>query len=84
MRIGLIAALACNSLVGCAEYEARQQAERQQQAFAIAASDDAQCRAYGAQPGTPTYVQCRMNISNQRANVDANDRAIILQHMMRR
>ncbi len=32
----------------------------------LAASDDAQCRSYGAQPGTDTYVQCRMSINQQR------------------
>jgi hypothetical protein len=33
----------------------------QAQAAATAASDDAQCRSYGAEPGSPSYIQCRMN-----------------------
>jgi hypothetical protein len=30
------------------------------------ASDDAECRSYGVDPGSPGYVQCRMNLENQR------------------
>ena len=41
--------------------------EQQAQARAIAANDDAACRSAGTQPGTPAYVQCRENRSNQRA-----------------
>ena len=36
---------------------------------AVAANDDAQCQSYGAAPGSPSYVQCRMNIDNQRAQM---------------
>ena len=32
----------------------------------IAANDDAACRSAGAKPGTPAYVKCRENKSNQR------------------
>jgi hypothetical protein len=38
------------------------------------AQDDETCRSYGLAFGTPEYVQCRENISNQR---QANLRAII-------
>ena len=41
--------------------------EQQAHARAIAADDDAACRSAGAKPGTPAYVQCRENRSNQRA-----------------
>ncbi len=44
---------------------------RQQQAQAQAVSDDAQCRSYGAAPGSQSYIQCRMNIDNQRAQMRA-------------
>ena len=44
------------------------------------ANEDATCRSYGAQPGSPGSIQCRMNLSNQRAQVDANDRAIAMQY----
>jgi len=36
---------------------------------AIAASDDAQCQSYGAVPGSQEYIQCRMNLDNQRAQM---------------
>jgi hypothetical protein len=31
------------------------------------ANDDEFCWSYGAQPGTPSYVDCRLNLSKQRA-----------------
>ena len=61
--------LAATVLTGCTEYEAQRQQEQIAQAQAVAANDDAQCRSYGAAPGSPSYVQCRMNIDNQRANM---------------
>ncbi len=42
-------------------------AEQQAQARAIAADDDAACRSAGAKPGTPAYVKCREDRSNQPA-----------------
>ena len=42
-------------------------AERQAQAQAIAADDDAACRSAGLKPGTPAYVKCREDRSNHRA-----------------
>jgi hypothetical protein len=33
---------------------------------AIDQSDDNTCRGYGAQPGSDTYVACRMNLANNR------------------
>jgi hypothetical protein len=38
------------------------------------ASDDRQCRSYGANPGDPAYVQCRTNLDANRANVKASER----------
>jgi hypothetical protein len=54
--------------------QANAQAQAQANATAIASNDDAQCRSYGAEPGSPSYIQCRMNLDNQRA---ANKRAAI-------
>src|SRR5690349_9076074 len=71
-------------LTGCAEYEAQQRAQAQAEANAIAANEDATCRSYGVEPGSPGYVQCRMNLQNQRAQVAANDRAIALQYLLHR
>jgi hypothetical protein len=43
--------------------------ERQQrleaEARALAAQEDAQCRSYGAKPGSQEYVQCRMSLKQQ-------------------
>jgi hypothetical protein len=44
----------------------------------IAASDDAECRSYGAQPGTEAYFQCRMAKDQQRQQNDAALAAAIL------
>ena len=65
------------ALPGCAAYQQRQLEQAQAQAAAQAANDDAQCRSYGAERGSSVYVQCRMNLDNQRAQVAANDRAIV-------
>jgi hypothetical protein len=57
------------ALSSCAEIQARQQQQAMAQAQAIAANDDGQCQSYGAAPGSPAYIQCRMNIDNQRAQM---------------
>jgi hypothetical protein len=44
---------------------------QQQQARTQAISDDAQCQSYGAAPGSQSYIQCRMNLDNQRAQMRA-------------
>lgn len=61
LRVGALIALAITKN-GCAEYQA-------QRAQAMADNDDAQCQSYGAQPGSPAYIQCRMNLDNQRAQM---------------
>lgn len=70
MRLAMVPLLAV-SLAACAEYQARQQAAAAQaaaaEAQATAASDDGRCRSYGTEPGSPGYVQCRMNMDNMRA-----------------
>jgi hypothetical protein len=38
------------------------------------ASDDSQCRSYGTKPGDQAYIQCRMNLDNNRANIKASER----------
>lgn len=65
MRIFAVSAVAL-ALTACASEQERQ-AQAQAQAAAMQANDDAQCRSYGAVPGSPEYIQCRMNIDNQRA-----------------
>jgi len=37
----------------------------------LAAVDDEKCRSYGAPPGTPAYVQCRMQLDTSRTAAQA-------------
>jgi hypothetical protein len=62
--------LLCFSLTGCAQYQARLQAQQAAQRQALDDADDAQCRQYGATPGSDAYVGCRMNIANNRQVAD--------------
>jgi hypothetical protein len=76
MNLHIAAALiGAFSLAGCMTA-----AEQQTEARAVAMRDDSTCRGYGAKPGSQVYVQCRMNISNQRGAAErqeaANDTAI--------
>jgi len=81
MRI--VAALAIALTLGsCAEYQAQQQAQAQAQAQAQQASDDAQCQSYGAAPGSPAYIQCRMNLDNQRSQMRAAVASALVGRMM--
>jgi hypothetical protein len=57
---------------------------RQQQAVAMSASDDAQCRSYGAAPGSPSYIQCRTNLDNQRAQMRTAIASQVAGNMMAR
>ena len=66
-------------LSGCAEYQARRQ---QEQAQALAAQDDAQCSSYGADHGSQAYIQCRMNLDNQRAQMRAALASQLMGRMM--
>jgi hypothetical protein len=59
--------LALMSLAGCAQYDAERQANLAAAAQERAASDDANCRSSGAQPGSPQYEDCRRRYENQHA-----------------
>ena len=59
--------LALASLAGCAQYDAERQANLAAAAQLRAASDDANCRSSGAQPGSPAYDDCRRRYANQHA-----------------
>jgi hypothetical protein len=78
-------------LTGCvnqAQVAAQQEAQRQAQEAqrqALMRQDDQTCRSYSALPGTDQYVNCRMNLTNNRARAaeaaevaDANVRAAAL------
>jgi hypothetical protein len=54
-------------LPGCAHYETQKEREALDATVARVVNDDEFCRSYGAQPGTPSYVDCRLNLSKQRA-----------------
>src|SRR5712672_2863202 len=59
MRFFAMAAFAA-LLSGCAATHAE-----------LAAVDDEKCRSYGAQPGTPAYAQCRMQLDTTRTMATA-------------
>jgi hypothetical protein len=65
---------------GTAGYSQQQQA--QAQTAAVAANDDAQCKSYGAVPGSQDYIQCRMNRDNQRAQMRAAVASQLVGQMM--
>jgi hypothetical protein len=55
-RVSLFALPCLLLLVGCQTTEER------------LAADDKQCQTYGVQPGSPGYVQCRLQLDQQHAN----------------
>ena len=59
--------LSCGFKVDLAQYDAARQANLAAAAQARAASDDANCRSSGAQPGSPAYEDCRKRLENQHA-----------------
>jgi hypothetical protein len=50
------------TLCSCAQQQARMAAQPQAQITATNGQADAQCRSYGATPGTPAYNECRANV----------------------
>ena len=54
-------------LPGCAQFEAQKEREALEAKVTMATNDDELCRAEGAKPGTLSYVDCRLNLSSQRA-----------------
>jgi len=63
MKLAILLALL---LAGCQTTEER---------LAADAADDAQCKSYGIEPGDPAYVQCRTNLDNNHAEVEASEGA---------
>lgn len=64
--------LICLGLTACAADPARLAAQKAAQDSA----DDAQCRQYGAAPGTPAYIDCRQRSADRRSteNIARADR----------
>jgi hypothetical protein len=54
------------ALSGCMTTEQRAELKAQ-----IAAADDSECRSYGADKGTPAYVECRTVKDQQHAQAEA-------------
>lgn len=77
----LVLALAL-ALGGCAAYEQQQREQAMAQAQAQSASDDAQCQSYGAAPGSPMYVQCRMQLDGQRTQAAEANRQMAIQYLL--
>jgi hypothetical protein len=58
-RLAFVALIAALPLAGCISVEERR--------AMIEAQDDADCRSYGAKPGTPAYIKCRTDLRQARA-----------------
>ena len=82
-RLG-ISFISLLSLTGCAEYEQWERQQQQAQMAAMQAQDDSTCRSYGATPGSPAYIQCRIKLDNRRAQMDENNRVMATQYLLRR
>jgi hypothetical protein len=81
-NLGIVAL--CATLSGCAAYEAQQQQQRYDQEQVAQQNADAKCQSYGVAPGSPGYVQCRMNLDNQAAADEQQRRAIVGAYLLRR
>ena len=64
--VRIFAAMLISLLSGCA-HEVQLDRESLDATVAAATNDDEICRSYGAKPGTSSYVECRLNLSTQRA-----------------
>jgi len=77
IRIAMLAA-GCLAFSGCVQYQDLQKADAaakaEAQAQAQGRNDDAQCRSAGFVSETPGYVQCRMDLENQRAQPPSGKR----------
>jgi hypothetical protein len=63
----IFAVMLIGLLAGCAQHEAPLERDALDATVAMATNDDELCRADGAKRGTLSYVDCRLNLSNQRA-----------------
>lgn len=75
LAIALGAALA---LAGCNNPEARQAAIEAHRA-AMVRQDDQQCRSYGVPAGSDPYIQCRMQLTQLRAQQQAQEQDLVQQ-----
>lgn len=75
MRILLVGFVTVTALSGCAQFNADMARKQQAAVQRVAANDDATCRSYGAAQGSQAYIACRMQLQQQHANADAQDKA---------
>ncbi|MGL4727283.1 MAG: hypothetical protein ACRCWO_00875 [Bosea sp. (in: a-proteobacteria)] len=70
VRIACLALIAALPLAGCISVEERR--------AMIDAQDDADCRSYGARPGTPAYIKCRTDVRQARAAESEARRPVVV------
>jgi hypothetical protein len=70
VRIACLALLTALPLAGCISVEERR--------AMIDTQDDADCRSYGARPGTPAYIKCRTDVRQARAAESEARRPVIV------
>lgn len=70
-------------LLGC-KSESREQHRLEESRAQQAAADDQQCTSYGATVGSDSYVACRMQLDNRRAQADEARRQRVLQMLINR
>jgi hypothetical protein len=71
---------------GTRAYEEKKQADAKQMAIDAenAAKDDAECRSYGFKPDTPSYVQCRTRLADQRNYETSTERSAVAGRLLGR
>jgi hypothetical protein len=62
----LFAVMLVGLLLGCTQFEGQNEREALDATVATAVNDDEFCRSSGAEPGTPRYLDCRLDLSRQR------------------
>ena len=70
-------------LSGCAQMEEIRQKGLELQS-GPPRDDDAQCRSFGAQPGTPAYINCRSQLASEASLEEANKRNVVGSYLLNR
>ncbi len=71
---------------GTRAYDQKKEADAKQMAVDVenAAKDDAECRSYGFKPDTPSYVQCRTRLADQRNYETSTERSAVAGRLLGR
>lgn len=69
------------ALSGCMS-DQQKLAKAQEAKAQQASADDAQCRSYGAAPGSDLYVNCRMQLDSRRTQADEARRQMAIRMLM--